>query len=274
MNLNYIEIINSDKVCLYGLYSGKKNKTCIIYIPGLGATFSSSIISKKINEFCQKSNCDFLFAANQGSNLMSEILVYDDKTSCKNGGASYENYNNWFSDMDAWFDYLKNYEEIIVIAHSLGCNKIVDYISKKKIKNVRKIFLLSPQDLNYLVNLDKHKGLYEEAVFNHSNNDNKLLSKLFLGFCYLSTETYLDFCENKKINNIPYLTDKDFSIIKSIDIPIFIIIGSNDKKISLENELIALCDDCKNVSYKIIIDANHNYNNKEEELMNLIFNMI
>lgn len=266
--MEYVEVINSEKIILHGLYSGKNNNECIIYIHGLGADFESSVIPKSILKKCTENSIDFLYANTQGSSLMREIISKDEKI--KNGGAAYENYSNWYPDLDAWFKFLKKYKKIIVVAHSLGCNKVIDYMNKTQNKKVSKIFLLAPQDTNYLVNIKKHNGMLEEALENKKNGNNNLISKVFLGFCYLSTNTFLDFYENEKINNIPYMSTKDYSIVKNIKTPIKIYIGSNDKNIELDKYFKALTKECKNIKYKIIKDANHNFKSKENILATLI----
>lgn len=270
--MEYVEVKTSEKVLLHGFYSGKNNNECIIYIHGLGADFESSVLPKSILEKCNKNSIDFLYANTQGSSLMREIMTSEGTTI--NGGAAYENYNNWYQDLDAWFKFLKKYKKIIVVAHSLGCNKIIDYMYKTQNNKVSKIFLLAPQDTNYLVNIRKHNGMLQEALENKKNGNNNLISKMFLGFCYLSTNTFFDFYENKKINNIPYMSTKDYSIINSIKTPIKIYIGSNDKKIELNEYFKDLAKKCKNIKYKIIKDANHNFKLKENILANLIINEI
>ena len=272
LNLNYIEILNSQNVLLHGVYSGKNNKKCLVYIPGLGADYSSSIIPKKIYSHCIKNNYDFLCGSNQGNGLMSELLIYNDVKSVKNGGASYENYDNWYPDIKAWIDYVYDYKEIIVVAHSLGCNKIIDFLNKDKNNKISRIILLSPQDIKYLISIGKHEGMYEEAI---NNKDNKLLSKIFLGFCYISTNTFLDFYNNEKINNIPYLSSKKYEYLKNLTCCINIVIGNNDKKnIDFKSIFSELCNECSNVSFDIINGANHNYSGKEDELIKMIFDKI
>lgn len=270
--MEYVEVKTSEKVLLHGFYSGKNNNECIIYIHGLGADFESSVLPKSILKKCTNNSIDFLYANTQGSSLMREIMTSEGTTI--NGGAAYENYNNWYQDLDAWFKFLKKYQKIIVVSHSLGCNKIIDYMHKTQNNKVSKIFLLAPQDTNYLVNIRKHNGMLQEALENKKNGNNNLISQMFLGFCYLSTNTFLDFYENKKINNIPYMSTKDYSIINSIKTPIKIYIGSNDKKIELDNYFDKLIKECKNIDYKIIKDANHNFKSKENILANLIINEI
>ena len=264
----YIEIENYDKVILHGYYSGKNNHRCILYIPGLGADYYSSYIPKLINNYCNDNGYDFLCGLNQGNGLITELLVKDKEKHIKQAGAAYDIYDNWYSDIKAWIDYLSDYKEIIVIAHSLGCNKIINFLNKEKDNKISKIILLSPQDINYIVKLDKHKGMFEEAL---NNKDNDLLSKMFLGFCYISTNTFLDFYNNEKINNIPYLSTKNYKYLKNIKYPIEIIIGSNDKKdINIERNIDELCYQFNNINYNIIKGANHNYNGYEQELITAI----
>lgn len=270
--MEYVEVKTSEKVLLHGFYSGKNNDECIIYIHGLGADFESSAIPKSISKKCAENSIDFLYANTQGSSLMREIALTDGRII--NGGAAYENYNDWYPDLDAWFKFLKKYKKIIVVSHSLGCNKVIDYMNKNHNKKVSKIFLLAPQDVNYLVNIKKHEGMLEEALENKKNSNNNLLSKIFLGFCFLSTNTFLDFYENENINNIPYISTKDYSIIKNIKTPMMIYIGSNDKNIDLDGYLKDFTKECKNIKYKIIKDANHNFKLKENTLASLIIKKI
>ena len=257
---------------LHGFYSGKNNDECIIYIHGLGADFESSALPKSISKKCIENSIDFLYANTQGSSLMREIATTDGRII--NGGAAYENYNNWYPDLDAWFKFLKKYKRIIVVAHSLGCNKIIDYMNKAQNKKVSKIFLLAPQDTNYLVNIKKHAGMLEEALENKKNENNNLISKIFLGFCYLSTNTFIDFYENKNMNNIPYMSTKDYTIIKKIKTPINIYIGCNDKNIDLDPYFKEFIKECKDIKYKMIKDANHNFKSKENMLASLIIKEI
>ena len=268
--LFYVETVNNDSVILSGYYSGKRHNKCILYIPGLGASYESSNIAKNI--FKYSNNYDFLCGLNQGSGIITELLTNDGFNSIKNGGAVYEDYNNWFSDIDAWISYLDDYDNIIVVAHSLGCNKIIDYLNKKANSKILRLILLSPQDISYLVRSNKHSGMLDEALKNKDNKQNKLLSSLFLGFCYLSTNTFLDFYYNDNINNIPYLSTNNFDLIKNINCDIDIIIGSNDKLENIIDNLEKMCVEC-NINLYVIKDADHNYRNKEKELIDLINNI-
>ena len=268
--LFYIETVNNDNVILSGYYSGKRHNKCILYIPGLGSSYESSNIAKNI--FKYSNNYDFLCGLNQGSGIITELFINDNFKSIKNGGAAYEDYNNWFSDIDAWISYLDDYDNIIVVAHSLGCNKIIDYLNKKVNSKILRLILLSPQDISYLVRLNKHSGMLDEALKNKDNKQNKLLSSLFLGFCYLSINTFLDFYYNDIINNIPYLSTNNFDLIKNINCDIDIIIGSNDKLENIIDNLEKMCVEC-NINLYVIKDADHNYRNKEKELIDLINNI-
>lgn len=277
MNFEFVETMTEQNIKLFGCLSKKNNKRCILYIPGLTGNFFESKFPREIGKVSVEQGYDFLFSHNQGSFQIIEFpfLREDGKLKSITKGATYENFEDCVYDIDAWLQYLDKlgYEEIVVLGHSMGCNKIVYYLNQKNNSKISKVILLSPQDNVNFSKLDIHKGLLEEAEENIKNgNSEKILSKKFLGFCFMSSKTYYQEITNKNINNIPYKTlNGDFSLINTIDKPIYIIIGSDDIGEKGNEYMKKVIDNCQNAKYDILTDANHNFKNKESELSGLIF---
>ncbi len=281
MSFEFVETMTKQKIKLFGCLSKNEiNKKCILYIPGLTGNFFGSKFPREIaNESCRR-GYDFLFSHNQGSFQVIEFpfLREDGKLKSKMKGAAFEKFEDSIFDIDAWFNFLKkmNYEEIVVLCHSMGCNKIVYYLSRRDNSKISKVILLAPQDNVNFSKLEMHEGLLEEALDNiNANNPTKILSKKFLGFCIMSSETYYQEITNKNINNIPYKTiDGDFSLLNSINKPIYIIIGSNDIGENGKEYMETVIKNCQNAKYDILSEADHNFKNKENELIDLIFNYL
>ncbi len=277
MNFEFVETMTEQNITLFGCLSKKNNKRCILYIPGLTGNFFESKFPRGIGKVSVEQGYDFLFSHNQGSFQIIEFpfLREDGKLKSITKGATYENFEDCVYDIDAWLQYLDKlgYEEIVVLCHSMGCNKIVYYLNQKNNSKISKVILLAPQDNANFSKLDMHKGLLEEAEENIKNgNSEKILSKKFLGFCFMSSETYYQEITNKNVNNIPYKTlNGDFSLISTIDKPIYIIIGSDDIGKKGNEYMKKVIDNCQNAEYDILADANHNFKNKESELSGLIF---
>ena len=158
----------------------------------------------------------------------------------------------------------------------MGCNKIVYYLNQNNSNKISKVILLAPQDNVNFSKLEMHEGLLDEAKENIKNgNPEKILSKKFLGFCLMSSETYYQEITNKNINNIPYKTPNgDFSLVQAIDKPIYVLIGSEDIGEHGKEYMEKVIANCQNAKYDIIADANHNFKNKEAELIEFIFNYL
>ena len=281
MNFEFVETRTKQNIKLFGCLSQKSNnKRCILYIPGLAGNFFESKFPREIAKESIEKGYDFLFSHNQGSFQIIEFpfLKDDGKTKSIMKGAAYEKFEDSVFDIASWLDFLekKKYKEIIVLCHSLGCNKIVYYLNQTKDNRISKIILLAPQDNVNFSELEMHKGLLEEAIKNINNNEpNKILSKKFLGFCLISSETYFQEIINKNINNIPYKTiDGDFSLMHAIDKPIYIITGSDDIGENGKEFMEKTINNCQTAKYDILVGANHNFKNKEPELIKLIFNYL
>ena len=280
MNFEFVEAMTKQNIKLFGCLSKNDNKKCILYIPGLTGNFFESSFPREIAKESTKNGYDFLFSHNQGSFQVIEFpfLREDGKMKSKIKGAAYEKFEDSFYDIDAWLDFLDEmkYKEIIVLCHSMGCNKIVYYLNQKIDNKISKIIMLAPQDNVNFSGLEMHKGLLEEAIYNINNdNPNKILSKKILGFCLMSSETYFQEITNKNINNIPYkTTNGDYSSLKSIDKPIYIIIGSDDIGENGKEYMERIISNCQNAKYDIIDDANHNFKNKEKELTDYVLNYL
>lgn len=279
MDFEFVEVMSKQNIILFGCLLKKNNKKCILYIPGLAGNFFESKFPREIGKVSIEKGYDFLFSHNQGSFQIIDFpfLRKDGKLKTKTRGAAYEKFEDCVYDIDAWVKYLDKlgYEEIVILSHSMGCNKIVYYLNQKNNSKISKVILLSPQDNVNFSKLDMHKGLLEEAKENIKRGyPEKILSKKFLGFCLMSSDTYYQEVTNKNINNIPYKTPNgNFSLINKINKPIYIIIGSDDIEDG-DKYMQKIIDNCQNAKYSILADADHNFKNKESELIELVFNYL
>ena len=280
MNYEYVETITKQNIKLFGCLSRKNNDKCILYIPGLAGNFFESKFTRYITQLSIENGYDFLFSHNQGSFQVIELPYLNDEGKFKSiiKGAAYEKFEDSLCDIDSWVQYLDNlgYKEIILLCHSLGCNKVIYYLSKINNSKISIVILLAPQDNVNFSKLDIHKGLFEEANINIKNGyPDKILSKKFLGFCLMSSETYFQEITNKTINNIPYKSNNgDFSALNSIKKEMYIIIGSKDVGENGDDYMKKIVKNCYNAKYDIIFDANHNFKNKESQLAKLIIDYL
>ena len=277
MQYEYIEVKTEQNIFLNGFYAKENNKACVLFIPGLAGSFMESKFARILAQECINNKIDFLFTHNQGSfQIMSfPYLKEDGKLSNIMKGAAYEHFEDCVYDLDTWFDFVKDYEEVYLIAHSLGCNKVVHYLQDHKPNNLKKVILLAPQDNVNFPHLSIHEGMLEEAKSNiQAENPDKLLTKKLLGGCVISSKTYFDFITNSKINNIPYKTPNgDMSVLQKINWPTLVLIGSKeDEKAGEYMEKVAKA--LPKGKFAIIHDANHVFKNQEKVLSEKIISFL
>lgn len=277
MRFEYVEIKTEQNIFLNGFYSGNNGKDCVVFIPGVAGNFMESKFSRVLAQICIENGIDFLFAHNQGSFQIINFpcLKEEGKLSNVMKGAAYEHFEDCVYDLEAWMDFVSKYENVYLIAHSLGCNKIVHYLQNHKPFNFKKLVLLAPQDSVNFPKLPMHEGMLEEAKMNIANNQpDKLLTKKLLGGCVISSQTYYDFINNKKINNIPYKTQNgDMSALKKIECPVFVVIGSKEDE-KAEEYMQKIASTVLNGKSVVIPGANHVFKNQEDTLAVEIINFL
>ena len=238
MQYEYIEVKTDQNIFLNGFYARAGNKACVLFVPGFAGNFLENPFVLVLAEECFHNQMDFVCAHNQGSfQIMSfPYLKEDGKLSSVLKGAAYEHLEDCVYDLKAWFDFVKDYETVYLMAHSLGCNKVVHFLQNTKPANLKKVVLLAPQDNAGFFDLPIHAGMVDEAKENiKAGRSNKLLTKKLLDFCVISSETCLDFAKNIKFNNIPYKTPNgDMSALKEITWPTLTLIGSKEDKKAAE----------------------------------------
>lgn len=279
MIFELVEVKNNQNILLSGCLVKNNSKKLILFIPGMSDSFFENIFAKTIMEDCKKYDYDFLFAHNQGSFSIMNVRKIDKNSHSRAivRGSAFERFEDCLSDLEAWFAYAEeNYEEIVVLAHSLGCNKTTYYLSKNKNEKVSKIIFLAPQDSSMMEKLPINEGILEEAVSNvEKKEENKLLSKKFLGCFLMSSGSMVDFKKNKHVNNIPYLKeDSDYTMLNKIDVPMFFVMGDKDAGRHSDLFMQRICNNVKNGDYVVIEGANHNFRNKEQELSTILFNYL
>ncbi len=270
---------NSQGVELKGYFFPNNSSTCVLCIPGFGGAFGASFVN--LCEKCLENGYDFLFCHTQGSYTQKQLKKYNNDGSFEYvmRGGCYEDFDNVIPDIDAWINFIKdkNYNNIYLVGASLGCDKIVKYISEKTIKNLKKIVFMCPQDI--AARFDK--DMLEEARQNLKNNEPyKILSKLFLDFCPISSKTQYDLVCREDIHNFMYLHDNpSFPNLNKINVPVLCIIGTKDQGLTCGNKtpqfyMELLRKNIKNCTIEFVDGAKHNFSGYENELNTKILDFL
>ncbi len=115
---------------------------------------------------------------------------------------------------------------------------------------------------------------------NVKNLQNKILTDKFFGYCEVTAKTIYNMAHNNSLDNLPYITNGDFSMLKNINLPIKVVIGSEDEGIvcyknkSVNYFMDILKENSNDLDYTIIEGGRHNLKDKESELAEAVISYI
>ncbi len=267
MDCDFIRVKTKDGFLLPVLYRRVKNsKTIVIHTHGMAGSFHENYVDALAMAY---NDLGYSFASynNRGSGYVTSFIKKDKVYTV---GCNFELFKESELDIDCVVNYFvnKGYENIILSAHSYGCNKIINYYSNNRKKVIKKLVLISPCDVmlqtfyrlgnDYDVLLDKAKNMKKEK------KEDGIISFMFYPLCF-SAKTFLtDFVINGKNDIFRYRTpDYKSKILRSIRIPVDIIMGENDKVLFMDNkeDVMKFLKNNLNANYIFVKDCGHTYKN-------------
>lgn len=282
--LDHIRIWTSDGLRLQGVhYEPRTSKNlCVLIVHGMSGNIIENYFADILGKTLAGNELGCIYGHNRGYNHTNDIATKKVKKEggyeTKRIGATYERFRDCIYDIDAWLKEVRKvgYKKIILLGHSLGCNKTLYYFHRKKPKDVVGIILASPPDMVGLVKKSEYqsnyKGLLKEARKNvKEGKQRKILSSMIWDWYHLSSQTFLDlFEENGPADNLSVLRNpKEFPELASINLPILAIMGEyDDIAIRTLQEDLDLTESkatgCSSFTKKFIPKASHNYDRQEQ----------
>ena len=259
-------------------FESNKKDICIICIHGMCGTIIDNYFATVWGKLLAKNDIGFIYEHNRGHSIENDIVMKDG--SFKRCGCMYEIFEDCIYDIDLAIQTAKEkgYKRIILLGHSLGCNKVIYYY--KKHPNILGMILASAPDMigSHLLIEPEYEELLKEAKENiDKNQPTKLLHKMIEDYMYMSSQTYYNwFHKNSNLNNLPIISNpKNWEQLETIDVPILTFSGSKDEDYYLHLDLLKeKAINCKNFEYQIIENTGHTYQEKELETGTLILNWI
>ena len=266
-------------------YESRSKDYCIVFVHGM----SGDIL---INTFAQiwareaiKNDIGFLFGHTRGYSYMNDIICKNKEI--KRYGTTYEVFEECLEDIDLFIKTAKNlgYKKLILIGHSLGCNKVIYYLSKNTEESLKGVVLASPPDMCGLCQMKKYNENYssmrKEAITAiKENTPEKRLMTILWDEYELSARTFLSIStEDSPVDNLPlYKNPSHFEQLERIKVPVLIFESSQDDIIirSVEEDLALIKEKATNskVTTTIIPDTGHTYQGKEQYTADIIMNWI
>lgn len=235
-------IWTSDGLRLMGIhYEPAEKNVCVLFVHGMSGNFIENYFGKIFGETFLQNGVGFVYGHNRGYNHVNDIATREKQNDggfkTVRVGAVYERFVDSVLDIDCWMEEVRKlgYKKIILVGHSLGCNKVIHYFYKKHPQNVVGIVLMSPPDMVANAKESGKSEIYDpllaEAKKNIKEGDpRKLLSQQLWDWYTLSSQTFLDLFEDfGPADNLPIMRNPaEFPELATINVPLFSIMGEFD----------------------------------------------
>ena len=285
MSVELLRGWTKDGLQLFGIsWNPPKRKICVVMTHGMSGNIMENNFGSELGEALSRNGIGFIYGHNRGYNIINDIRT---KRTGKTGanitrryGSAYEKFNESMNDVQLWVGEAKRlgYKKIILLGHSLGCNKIIHYLSKGSDKKVIGVILASPPDMVALVKLKRYQPNYNEMLtearkYVKNGSPAKLLGSLIWGSNYISAGTFLDiFTDHCPADNLPLLRNPaKFDELSRINLPILALVGEYDdiaiRSLTRDIDLIQKkATSCPRFEKRIIRGADYVYGNRGKEL--------
>lgn len=255
-----------------------ETKVAVIHVHGLASNFFENRFISHLSNFYTSKNYAFVSFNNRGYGYFSELLKGNKKTI--KGGAAYEIFEECVYDIEGVIQYLMSigYDTFLLEGHSLGCNKVVyAYHVLKDKYPISKLILLAPCDVYKQLSLmikDYDSFLKKNVDYCNSSREldfvpNGLFPLEFTAKTVVNNYGSGVSCDIFSYRRVGYI----HPLLKSIMIPVFIIIGSKDECVFTEKkEAIEhfLYDNITDLNVYYIDGAKHIFKGQEEKLVKVI----
>ncbi|MBI2578383.1 MAG: DUF1749 domain-containing protein [Candidatus Aenigmarchaeota archaeon] len=270
MKAELVKFYASDGLALSGLLfkSGRKTKNVIINVFGMTDSFFAwSITEDMVNEI-KKNNFDLFLPSNRG---LGVVFRFDKKGSKKSlyFGTAKERFEDCIHDIKGSVKAVQDlgYENIILMGHSTGCQKITFYQYKTKDKNVKALVLLAPADDYNIARKQAGKGFDKIVKKAKKMTGKEVLLKEFWGF---APKRFLSFADPENTEAQLFNYDSGLKIFSKIKIPMLAVFGSKEeyavKPVKTYMEILAGKTRSGKFAWEIIKGANHSFEGREKEL--------
>lgn len=284
--LERIDFLATDGALLNGILYKENSKKVIIAVHGM----TSNCMKERDNVIAleaEKKDISYFCFNNRGSELIRYVNIKDQK---QLAGTTYEDVLDAYFDIKGAILKMKElgFEEIYLQGHSLGCTKIVYTYNKLKqerdfkiLENIKGIILLSLVDIPRMLKLFSGEKFAEYLKLAEEKEAAGKYYEIMPkeAFIHLvSVKTYLRYCKYNEAIDFAKYHEKDFEILNSISVPLFMRWGNVNEMIEQDaNELANMLNDEIENEYKdidYINGADHGYHDKEELLASQIIEFI
>lgn len=202
----------------------------------------------------------------------------------RNTGVVFDDFSLSYEDVESYVKYADKlgFKKIILAGHSLGSNKIINYLGNTPDNLVDYFIVTAPVDLAHWFNVmpNTKKCIELAQKFVEENRGRDILPYLFGGFSPMCAESVLSFYNAFNLKNCPVISgDGETNSLFNIKISGSFIIGGKDSLTEGDPEgfMKKINSYCKKPEHnKVIVvpDASHIFYGKHEEYAKTILDCV
>lgn len=214
------------------------------------------------------------------------FIAYSDFSTGKQKftGVVYDDFSLVYEDVESYVKYAKElgFKNIILAGHSLGSNKIINYLGNTPDNYVNYFIVTAPVDLvhwfNVMPNVKECIVLAQKLV--DENRGKEILPNLFGGFSPMCAETVLSFYNAYNLKNCPVISgDGETDSLYNIKINGSFVIGAKDSLTegNPEGFIEKINSHCKKPEQNQVIvvpDSSHIFYGKHEEYAKIMLDIV
>lgn len=257
--------------------------TVVIMMSGICSNVFQNDLLSSTGELLSANNIAYI--AGHAMDAFS-CLAYSDFSIGKqrNTGVVFDDFSIVYEDVEAYIKYAKEFgfKRIILAGHSLGSNKIINYLGNTSDNFVDYFIVTAPVDLGYWFTVMPNVSYCIELAqkFVEEGRGNDILPYMFGGFSPMSANSVLSFYNAFNLKNCPVISnDGETDSLFNIKINGAFVIGSKDSLTAGDAKgfMEKINSYCKRPSDNRVIvvpEASHIFYNKHEEYAQTILDCV
>ena len=203
--------------------------TCVIAITGIHGNFWSNPFYYNFGDTLAAAGVDFVYA--ETSDAQGRLEVDNVVTGKKEIIGSFnEDFAHIDDDVDAYVRWARreSYARVVLAGHSLGVNKVVHYLSTHHDPFVEHFVLLSPANMDFLMNQvdERQREIIDWAV--ESDQGDRMLPFALFGWAPMLARTAWQWVHENPLDNVHLDGSRDFSQVAQVTQAGALFIGTYD----------------------------------------------
>ncbi len=274
--MEIIDVQTPRGLVLKGVMWGNSDtmSTVVIMMSGICSNVFQNALLPAAGELLSKNGIAFI--AGQAMDAFSFIGYSNVKTGKQiTTGVVNDDFSLAYEDVESYVKYAKElgFEKIILAGHSLGSNRVINYLANTPDNLVGNFILSAPIDLRHFFDIIPDRKKYFETAqkFVDEGRGKDILPFVFMGFSPMTANTLLAFYNAENLKNCPVISgDGETQSLGQIKVNGAFIIGACDSMTNRNAEgfvrnINSYCKNPEQNEIVVIPNASHIYYAKHEE---------